>query len=484
MNSEKITTLEKIDQIYRKITPLERIFSHSPYSIVTMIARIKGEVSESSLKDAIKKAQQRHANLRVRIHIDDSGTPWFSSDGIKEIPITIISRESPEHWKSIYYQSCKIPFQFEERPAIRFILVNSKSVSELLMVCHHIICDGMSLAYLTRDIMTYLGNPTQEVEVLPNPVPFDEDNFPQKVSMNRIVKYFINRINKKWASNPIFFNQIDYESLNEAYWKTFTHQMISVELSETDTFTLVAKCKKEGVTINTALMSAFIAAQSIIKGNKVNSNVMVAGSIRDRLQTPSGEAMGYFASGITHDFKYNEKKSFWENARKLNQTLKNRYTNKDLFKEPLTWCYLDPAILESLGFKMIGRYVSSDSPRYDKLTTFSKQDDVVSSILKRQKMDSLDKPFLGMAITNLTRLDFPRTYGSLELDRLIFNPGGGFPLALVDLVLGVVTCSGKLNLLVEFAEETTDSVTMEKIKEKALEFLLNDLEAFFGENVT
>ena len=32
----------------RKVSPLEHLFSRSPYSIVTVVARIKGNVSEDS----------------------------------------------------------------------------------------------------------------------------------------------------------------------------------------------------------------------------------------------------------------------------------------------------------------------------------------------------------------------------------------------------------------------------------------------------
>ncbi|NIQ91862.1 MAG: hypothetical protein GWN93_23890, partial [Deltaproteobacteria bacterium] len=74
-------------------------------------------------------------------------------------------------------------------------------------------------------------------------------------------------------------------------------------------------------------------------------------------------------------------------------------------------------------------------------------------------MDSLDAIIWGTAVTNLGRLDFPKTYGALELDRLIMQPGGAFPLANVNLVLGAVTCSGKLSLIVEYAEEAVDTST-------------------------
>jgi hypothetical protein len=89
-------------------------------------------------------------------------------------------------------------------------------------------------------------------------------------------------------------------------------------------------------------------------------------------------------------------------------------------------------------------------------------------------MESLDRITMGTAVTNLTRLDFPREYGALELDRLIMKPGGAFPLVNFNLVLGAVTCAGKLSLLVEFVEDNVDARTMEEIKDKALEFLLDE----------
>ena len=78
---------------------------------------------------------------------------------------------------------------------------------------------------------------------------------------------------------------------------------------------------------------------------------------------------------------------------------------------------------------------------------------------------------MGTTVTNLIRLDFPRVYGNLELDRLILHPGGAFPLANVNLVLGAVTCAGKLSLVLEYAEETVDTSTMEEIKDIGLELL-------------
>ncbi len=459
----------------RMVTPIERFFALSPYAIVTMVARIKGTISESMLKDAVSKVRRRHPNLRVRIKEDNDHVPWFTSEGAGEIPIEIVSRESDDHWIKVVQESCQIPFEFDERPAIRFVLVQSPNISELIILCHHILCDGLSLAYLARDLIVHLGDPTREVEVLPDPSPIDLENIPNDASINAIVQFFINRINKKWEENKILFDQEDYRDLTEAYWMNYKHQVLSVELSQAQTSALVNRCKKEAVTVNSALAAAFVGAQIIVQGEKpFHSSIGVAGSLRDRLRRPVGEVMGFYAGVVTLNHKYNRKIGFWENARRFHRKVAPLINNKNLFKDLLPWCYLEPAIVESINFKKIGGLVPTHFARHQKISEFSMRDDVVLSILKRDKMDSLDNIFMGTAVTNLTRMDFPRKYGALELDRLIMKPGGGFPLVSVNLVLGAVTCAGKLSLLLEYVENNIDIGTMEKIRGKALEFLLDE----------
>ncbi|MCJ7715135.1 MAG: condensation domain-containing protein [Anaerolineales bacterium] len=459
----------------RKVTRLEEIFLRAPYSVVTMVARIKGNVTENMLRTAVVKVQQRHTNLRVRIEQDQDQNTWFTSKGVKEIPIEIMSRKGEDHWIEIFHETCKKPFKLNESPAIRFILVQSPTVSELVIFCHHIICDGLSLAYLARDIMAHLGDPARETEILSNPVPIDKDNLPTGLSLNRVVKFFVERINKKWEHDRVIFDQEDYETLSQTYWSKYKHQMVLMELSEQQTSDLVERCRREQVTVNSALSTAFVAAQTAVQGEKpYHSKIGVAGNLRDRLKNPAGEIMGFFAGLVSLNFNYQSKTGFWENTRKFHLKIQPLYTNKNLFQDLLVWCYLSPGILESLSYKMLGKLVSPQLPRYQKLSEFSKRDDVISSMLKREKMDSLDQILSGTAITNLTRMDFPRQYGELELDRLIMNPGGAYPLVFINLVVGAVTCSGKLSVVIEYAEDTIDTPTVEKIKTKAMDLLFRE----------
>ncbi|MGD8821201.1 MAG: condensation domain-containing protein [Anaerolineae bacterium] len=456
----------------RKVTAAERFFARSPFAIVTMVLRIRGHVSEGVLRRAVAKVQQRHALLRVRTESGADGALRFTSEGVQEIPIKIVPKESGEDWIEIHAQASKVPFEFETRPAIRFILVQAPELSELIILCHHMICDGMSLAYLARDLMMHLGEPDREVAVLPAPPPIDLGNLPGDVSQPGLVKFLIGRMNRKWAKEAVFFDQQDYRILTETYWAHYHHQLFSIELSEAETAALVARCRKEKVTVNSALTTAFSAAQSWVQGEEpYHAKTVIAADLRHRLPRSPGEGMGMYAGGAELKLKYNHKRGFWDNARQYHKDIQPKLTNKNLFSAIINWLYLDPTICEAMSFKKLGGLVPSDSARYGKLSAFATRDDVVLRLLQRDGLDTLETRYWGTAVTNLGRLEFPRVYGALELDRLILQPGGGIPLANANLVLGAVTCCGKLSLVVEYAAEAVESETMGQIKDKAMEYL-------------
>jgi hypothetical protein len=304
---------EKDVKYERKVTGAERFYSHSPFATVTMVARIKGNVSEEMLKHAVAKAQRRHVLLRVRIKEDQDHGLWFTSEGVQEIPIEIVSRKSEDDWINIHAEASKIPYEFETRPAIRFILVQSPDVSELIILCHHIICDGMSLAYLARDLMVHLGDPAREVQVLPAPPPMGLDNLPGDVSLPGLAKFFINKIGQKWAEEGVFFDHQDYEILAKTYWDNYHHALFSIELSEAETRALVTRCRKEGVTVNSAFTAAFSGAQSFVQDERpYHARSIAAASLRDRLPNPPGEAVGYYALGVELRLEYNHRKLWFD----------------------------------------------------------------------------------------------------------------------------------------------------------------------------
>ena len=71
----------------QKLSPIERFFRRSPFAIVTVVARVEGEITAGGLREAVSKMQQRHPHLRARIVEDDDREPWLTSEGAGEIPV-------------------------------------------------------------------------------------------------------------------------------------------------------------------------------------------------------------------------------------------------------------------------------------------------------------------------------------------------------------------------------------------------------------
>ena len=80
------------DKYNRKVSPIERFFTYSPFSLVSLIARIKGKVSKEQLVKSVSILSQKHSLLKVKITDKNNGDLWFTSDEVEEIPIEVINR--------------------------------------------------------------------------------------------------------------------------------------------------------------------------------------------------------------------------------------------------------------------------------------------------------------------------------------------------------------------------------------------------------
>lgn len=452
----------------RKLQPHERRHFRAPNSVIPIVVRITGDVNKNQLKHAIEEVQKRHILLRVRVEVDESNIAWFTTDNVGEIPIKIIERTSEDQWISICSQENKIPFDYNYRPPIRIILLYSRDTSDLILFCHHMFSDGMSVAYLARDIMDALGNPKKELRKLPPPPLLDLENIPKEYSTNILISKIIKRINNKWKSEEIIFNQDDFLSIFNAYWENNNHQIQKIELSEKQTEELIQKCRREKVTVNSTLFSAFLKAQyqakTMIKPKKQKAGIGV--DVRNFLVNPAGESFGFYAAGVVDDFKYDDNIDFWDFTRKIHEKIVNKLSKKTFFQNLLRIYLLEPSIHDALMMKVYGTLVKPEDKNYKKLSDFSKRKDMIGSMVK--KLGAMHFDFV---LSNLGRLDFPIFYGDLKLERLLIFPPTG---PTIETTIFVITAGGKLTIVMSYVDHLTNSSVMKKIKDYYLDCLISN----------
>ena len=449
----------------RELQGHERRHFRAPNSIIPIVVRIRGEIDKKNLASAVRKVQQRHILLRVKIELDESNKAWFTTKEVDEIPIKIIDRDSDDQWISICSEESKISFEFYKRPLIRIILLYSPEKSDLILFCHHMFCDGMSVAYLARDLMEVLGDLNKELDILPPPPLLNRENIPSEISENVIIQKFIERINKKWMKEEVVFDHDDYLSIFNAYWKNNNHKIQTIELSEEQTNALVEKCRIEKVTVNSMIFAAFLKAQYKAK-EKVKVEKQKAGiavDVRNYLVKSAGESFGFYAAGIIDHFKYNDNISFWEMTHNLHKKISKKLSKKEFFKNLLRAGSLEPSMHDALIMKTYGHLVRSDDSRYQKLYSFSQKKDSISSMANK-----LGAMHFGFAVTNLGRLDFPKQYSNLELERFLIYPPTG---PTIETTIFVATASGRLSLIMSYVEKKIDTNIMIKVKELLFKFL-------------
>ncbi len=452
----------------RKLNQRERIHSKVPNSNISMIATILGNVSIDEMKKVIKKMQQRHPILNAYLQHDGKAL-YLLANGSLEIPLKTIKRISDDQWRDEIIQQHKIPFDMEQGPLIRFLLLHSTEISDLIIFCQHTICDGMSLAYLARDIMTYLADPTKKIELL-SPAPLvNEDNIPSDIKPSLVMRIFGKTINKKWEKNELLFNYDDFYALHDVFWKNYTYKAHLYELSKGQTDALIMACRKNGVTVNTALMIAFATAQNQLNSEspKYLQNISFAVNLRDLLKNPAGEQFGFFAGGIELKFKYSDKNNFWEIAKKVHLKVGPNELTKKTLVGTLNAFALNPTLLEAQIFAAFGPLIPPTSKSYDKIQAFiSDKKNIVNKMVKKK----LSKGFaMAQIMTNLGKTGFPEKYGDLILKNLILMPSCS---PYTELVLGVVTHGETASITLNHMEESISSEKILKIKERANQILM------------
>jgi hypothetical protein len=305
----------------RRLSNGERLLLGSIQSNVAMAARIVGDVSEKDLLRAINAARRMHPLLGAKVIFDDQHDAWFSTDNVPETMLHTVPRTSETQWVDEIQREHMVPFELEIGPLIRFVLVYSSRISELIAFSNHGICDGVALANLVRDILVFYAEPAKEIKVTEPPLSTgylqrDEGPSPSK----SIGEDAINNLNIQWRKNPHYFSQEDFIEVHKAYWEKMQHGIVLLQLEPKETSVLVSNCRDKGVTIVSATTAAFLAAyQDVIGPFPEDRNIVgIPYDLRRRLSENVGNAFCLFVGALSFPFAYDQKKSLWENALNTN----------------------------------------------------------------------------------------------------------------------------------------------------------------------
>lgn len=455
----------------RQMTNLERSFLFTPGCNVCIVARITGNVSEHELSHAMDMARSIHPLIGAKIVFDELHDSWFSNDNVPALPLRVTKRTSDTQWFEEIQCEQRIPFELEKGPLIRFILLHSPDVSDLIVVCNHSICDGMALANLVRDILINYVDYEREITVL-NP-PNITKLFPTKrgFSLSAILtRLFVYNANRKWKKSPHRFFQDDYAAITKAYWEKKQCGAVLIELDPQESQIFLEKCRKEEVTVGSAITAACIAAHEDISGPFSKNFKLVSApfDLRKHATTPVGDVFCLCAGAARFSYTYDSKKSFWKNAAALHKEIHKRVEKLD--SAGLEVPGFEPSFIDAFAsFGPIFEAIPEAYSRTDNLSQFAwDTKNVAFSFTRNYK-----KMTPGTIPSNLGRLNLQTIYGNLKIDRMVFLPAVS---EVVPLILGGVSAGGRIVFSLTFVEPIQNNSSSRKqeiiqIRNRALEYI-------------
>jgi len=140
----------------RPLGPSEQYFWLSDQNSAkhfVIAAEIVGDATVEAWVSAIAAAQLRHPLLRVAVEYGSDGPPCFRELANIPIPVRMVPEDESATWHLEMAKELATPILLSGSPLARITLLRRSGGSILLLSMHHSIADGLSSAFVIRDIL-------------------------------------------------------------------------------------------------------------------------------------------------------------------------------------------------------------------------------------------------------------------------------------------------------------------------------------------
>ncbi|GHV88762.1 hypothetical protein AGMMS50267_11220 [Spirochaetia bacterium] len=408
---------------------------------------IEWKFSTNDFEKAINNVCKRHPILNYTVETDAENNPWFVSN-TGHIGIEFYNSNEMPDWQDWYKKIDGIPFDFRRGPLVKFCIIFDTNKTEIIILGHHFIGDGIAYLNLSKDILLALDN---KIDINPQ-IPPLKSTLKTKNNLDFFTKLYAQKLNKKWRKNRVIFSENDYHTFFEQYRKKYIPQMYMESIKEIDLNKVIQKGKNHGLTVNELITSAFAVAMVELSGHYPTEKIRlgVAANIRSELVEEPYNCMGNYISGTVAKIKYASKKNFILNAHDIAAILKgqlkvpkSRYLALNFFNK------IDKDFLEAAMYATYGNYS----------IPVAKQ---LGAIIGERTENK------GIGISNLGKHDFNKLTNLKVLDIQFIGPA--FPANL--LSVGIITVNNKLTINLRYNEMEIKTDIIKRIYKRTIELLL------------
>jgi NRPS condensation-like uncharacterized protein len=422
----------------------ERLYLRSPGINVCFRTILEGVFDKTRIEKALEKVCKRHPLLNSAIEIDNHDNAWLvQKGGVIEIEPY---KSDETDWQSWYKKADNMPFDFLRGPLVKIALIYGDN-TEIIILGHHIIGDGIAWLNLVKDVLLALDNKIDTTPQIPPSEPADR-YFKKTILLDDAAKSFATGLNEEWRRTGVHLSENEYRVFFDRYRDKQAPNLYMASIEADDFKKLREKGKANGLTVNEIIASAFSAATMETTGNYPNKEIRlgVAANIRAELVSEPYHCMGNYVTGISARVPYDPSDSFIVNAKAIAALLKEQLGN--LKNRHLVVHFLNEFDKDLIESTMFAAYGTLNHPIAKKL-----------ALLIGEQPD--DK---GVGISNLGSYHFTHYENFRVVDVQFIGPA--FPANL--LTVGIITVNDKLNVCLRYNETEINTDSIKALYKKAV----------------
>lgn len=398
--------------------------------------KINGQLNQGQLRTALARLQEKYAMLRTAIGIDATGLPFFHTPPSRpDIPLRIVERADDDDWNRETVRELGTSFDIKNGPLLRITWIRSTEVSDLIMAFHHCMCDGGSGVALLNDLLTLLDAPQAEIGKAPA-FRNIRDLIPAELLHNRRnrfkAKFSAALVHAGLSLGSLFISTKRKSGPRSGGPRTGDY-LVNWKLGSEQSKALFRQCKKEGVTVNTAIGLALMEAFKAINGPGAHGKATCPVDIRRYMPEVKRDMLFSYGLALNIGLKQAFGNSFWEKAKTL-----QIHVSKQMAR-------LDP-----YEFTMIMEASHRSVHKLRRFLTYAK----------------VGNDFM---FSNMGKLDIPAQFRHFTVET-IYSPTVIGPFANPNTII-TTTFKGQMDFSFVSNQEFMQRATAMQIREKAMEIL-------------
>ena len=362
--------------------PMMHAFLFDPCVYMRALISLKGDIRAEEVEEAAKKAYTQNETTMSKV-ILENGKAYFQNIPQTGCKVFIDSRP----WQEIMQESEREPFKIQEGELFRTYIIPEEKGCKLLMMVHHIAADGKAMLMVLEDMIKNLAGIEVEYKPLDN---VGTEAFPVNVKPSLLFKFIIESLNHQWKKSGRVFDWEDYFKVHENFWATRSSE-VRFEIIEKEELGCIREaCREHGITVNSYMLA------KILKEHPEYRTFAFPISLRkDNLSIANRAYMA------RPNFRYNRKKSFWDNAKKIHKIVR-RYMEDEHKKYEVSARVrmLDPILLDSCLMYAYGGYQN------------------IASKMMAETIGYVGRNKTNVTVTNLTNLQFKQKYGRFQVEEV------------------------------------------------------------------